>query len=429
MMALTDLLGGYLQHAVLPIARQAYYAGILEYSSMERLMQLYEELKWFLRTNGQGWATPTDKETDFDIQSIDLNTETSKCNKSSCRNLIYYRHEPSKKRSATDTDTARYFFPIPFLDAKVHPTAIAVPFKKFALRNIESKKAAHLVMKFFIAVEMCFKDAHACEETVTKFHNNLYTWIEKEVIPKLKDDKFYSAFGGILRVEETLKSLGATVNEEKAVEEEGEEELGAVPGGETTSRSRTVLMAMLIIIFVWFIIGTLFICYRMRANNLKGRPCKGPKSDGTCSTTTGSRWSLLTRSSSRKMSSETCKCCSSTEKSTTKRSSNTSEPTTQSSEQEEPQKDSKRLSFSSPCVCDGYAIIDTKHSMKLLPSIPELSENSTVKKQSSKTRKITFDAAATMPTKSTRETSGKYVCRTWRKSNWYIADSRSKPHR
>lgn len=52
------MLGGYLRHGILPIARQAFYAGLVDYYAMEKLIELYEEVKWYLRTNGQGWARP-----------------------------------------------------------------------------------------------------------------------------------------------------------------------------------------------------------------------------------------------------------------------------------------------------------------------------------------------------------------------------------
>lgn len=51
-------LGGYLNHVVLPIAKFAYYGGSLNYENTEKLYQLFDELKCFLRTNGEGWEKP-----------------------------------------------------------------------------------------------------------------------------------------------------------------------------------------------------------------------------------------------------------------------------------------------------------------------------------------------------------------------------------
>lgn len=52
------ILGGYLNHFVVPIAKRAFYAGYIDFDNMERLYQLFDEIKCFLRTNGHGWAKP-----------------------------------------------------------------------------------------------------------------------------------------------------------------------------------------------------------------------------------------------------------------------------------------------------------------------------------------------------------------------------------
>lgn len=43
---------------VLPIAKYSFYAGNINYESAEKLFQLFDELKCFLRTGGQGWKKP-----------------------------------------------------------------------------------------------------------------------------------------------------------------------------------------------------------------------------------------------------------------------------------------------------------------------------------------------------------------------------------
>lgn len=43
---------------------------------------------------------------------------------------------------------------------------------------------------------------------VNNFNNKLYSWLNKYVVPRLGDDKFYAAFGGSLRIIETLKKRG-----------------------------------------------------------------------------------------------------------------------------------------------------------------------------------------------------------------------------
>ncbi|XP_018568106.1 uncharacterized protein LOC108908531 [Anoplophora glabripennis] len=411
MLALSDLIGGYLQHAVLPMARYAYYAGVIDFPSMEKLIQLYEELKWFLRTNGQGWAKPLQPRTEYDIEPIDLSKEGIKGNKSCCRNLIYYQRPPIKREANSEEEKpTKLFFPIPFFDSKVRPSAIAVPFRRFALRNIESKRAAYMVLKYYISVHNCLNDLHADKSTSESFQNSLYTWLEQNVMPKLKDDKFYSAFGGIMRVEESLKLQGAkfasNTGNTECFENEGDQELGAVPGGESSSRSSIILISMLVTIFIWFIIGTLFICYRIRANSKKGAQMNVSSGTGSSSSFgSSSKWS------SSKRTVDTCKCCTTaTEKSAEINSSVSSEfdkeETRKTGKKCTPKsllksftfadKCSKKEPYGRTCFCDGPPTIDPKHSLKLLPSIPEMSENSSSKrddriKLSGKSRKISFN--------------------------------------
>ncbi|KAJ8917268.1 hypothetical protein NQ315_002285 [Exocentrus adspersus] len=400
MLALTDLIGGYLQHAVLPSARQAYYAGLIDFENVEKLMQLYEEIKWYLRTNGQGWARPMHVKTKFEIQPIDLSGEGGgKGNKTCCRNLIYYQ-KPTVKRSADAVSTSLHF-PIPFFDTKVHPSAIAVPFRKYALRNIESKRAAYVVVKYYIAAQNCLRDLHADKPVVENFQNSLYAWIEKDVVPKLVDDKFYAAFGGILRVEDSLKQLGAQMMTAVQTEcdNEGDQEVGAVPGGEPPSRSNIMLIVMIVIIVLWFVFGTLFICYRIRRNSKKIRA----GSFDTCKCTTVTEKSQEASS----MSSEFDKIYKEEETKHTKKSRSFKFSTKSASKQDK-----------NYCACDEPATIDHKHSMKVLPSIPEMSENSsrredwTSQQQQSnnKQRKITFDAPlATSSVDDVREAKKKVV--------------------
>lgn len=47
-----------MNYAVLPIARYAYYGGNLNYENTQELYELFDELKCFLRTNGEGWVQP-----------------------------------------------------------------------------------------------------------------------------------------------------------------------------------------------------------------------------------------------------------------------------------------------------------------------------------------------------------------------------------
>lgn len=94
---------------------------------------------------------------------------------------------------------------MPFLDSKSKPNSIAVPFKTFSLRNLESRAAAYVLIKFYVASEKCFVHKKAKSEDVSNFENKLFTWINRFVIPHLRDQRLYAAFGGILRVYMSMK--------------------------------------------------------------------------------------------------------------------------------------------------------------------------------------------------------------------------------
>lgn len=94
---------------------------------------------------------------------------------------------------------------MPFLDSKSHPSAIAVPFKTFSLRNIESKASAYVLVKFYVAAHKCLEHKKARSEDISRFDNRFFIWINRFVINHLSDEKLYAAFGGVLRVYMSLK--------------------------------------------------------------------------------------------------------------------------------------------------------------------------------------------------------------------------------
>lgn len=59
LLALTDTLGGYMNSILIPSAKYAYYAGLLNYNNIVKMFHLFDEMKLFLRTSGVGWAGPS----------------------------------------------------------------------------------------------------------------------------------------------------------------------------------------------------------------------------------------------------------------------------------------------------------------------------------------------------------------------------------
>ncbi|KAK5638372.1 hypothetical protein RI129_012667 [Pyrocoelia pectoralis] len=238
--ALIDVLGGYLYRYVLPTARYSYYAGYINYGSIEKLNKLFDELKCFLRTNGQGWIKahgPCGRNEPmyyFDSR----------------RRGMYLRVISSQIEILTGLFSAKNVeIPLPFLDSRADPSAIALPFKAHPLLEIESKTASYVLVKYYVTSMKCLHYHNANQTDLKLFTSTLYAWIENQVLPLLNNDKFYSAFGGVLRIKETLKDSIKYDADETSTGKK---------------KSDLILTALLATIFIWFLLGSIFICYRIK---------------------------------------------------------------------------------------------------------------------------------------------------------------------
>lgn len=324
LMALSDAIGGYMKHLILPMAKYAYYAGNIEYANVVKLYQLFDEIKGFLRTDGAGWSKPlATVGKHIHAQPIDLSASSRDVSSvDPCSGLIYIKRTSAKhgkqamrKRaddinaasSLKEPETCGLDIPMPFLDSKSHPSALAVPFKSFTLRNLESRSSAYILVKYYIAAAKCHVSKHSDARSVEHFNTNLFSFIMRKVMPHLCDEKFYAAFGGVLRIAETIKqstesNVIGNFNLMPEVEDNGKETeeidssqcipgagaSAAGGGGEgsagkaakvedgggggdaaqegESSKSKLLLIAALCTIIVWFCLGALFIFCKMRKN-------------------------------------------------------------------------------------------------------------------------------------------------------------------
>ncbi|XP_028130583.1 uncharacterized protein LOC114326416 isoform X2 [Diabrotica virgifera virgifera] len=352
---------------------------------MEKLIQLFEEIKWFLRTNGQGWPKPLKTTPQLTIEPINFETEAPKT--PSCCSQLFYMESEQSSQGENSTATTEIIFPLPFFDSRVRPSAVAVPFRRFTLRNIESRRASHIILKFFIAATTCLNERKSSKATTLKFHNSFFGWLNRDVLTKIEDDKFYSAFGGILRIEETLKAMGA-VSDESTCIPEGEQEILVPEAGVSHKHftSSVILIVMLVIILLWFLIGTIFICLRMRRSQKKQDEKDQTKSNPTSSSSLGtSKWSLFSKSKSDRSVEGKCKCSSKTSASAFS-SSYTSDYDLEEriKKRKQKQRDKAVTICYPPYLGENLymeknrpAVIDTQTTMKKLPSIEEISEVTT----------------------------------------------------
>lgn len=107
--------------------------------------------------------------------------------------------------------------PMPFFDSRQNPSAVAIPFKRYSLRNMQSKSAAYILLKYYVAASKCLMMQNSNPDSLHNFNNQLYSWLNKYVIPRICDEKFYAAFGGVLRIYETLKKNGVGQSGSKTI--------------------------------------------------------------------------------------------------------------------------------------------------------------------------------------------------------------------
>nr|XP_022907125.1 uncharacterized protein LOC111418708 [Onthophagus taurus] len=327
LLAVTDALGGYMTHFFLPLAKYSYYAGNVDYNSVIKVHQLYDELKTYLRTNGAGWSKPPkDIGKRVCAQPINLKDRKIASNNDPCAGLIFQE----VVASGHTAQSGSIEIPMPYFDSKSHPSAIAVPFKAYSLRNVEARSSAYILVKYYIAASKCLgcKDTNntaASTTSISDFNSKLFGFITQKVLPHLCDEKFYAAFGGVLRILETMKQSGFVknlnvigsynimpevedkesmaessnsgneeddeksqlegipVNSEKSSGNENRN-AGDVSGGQSQrsdeggtpvesktkkNRSNLILLAALATIIIWFFLGACFVCCRIRSARIK----------------------------------------------------------------------------------------------------------------------------------------------------------------
>ncbi|XP_020300137.1 uncharacterized protein LOC109863890 isoform X2 [Pseudomyrmex gracilis] len=299
--ALADTLGGYLRVYILPLTKHSYYVGNIKYRNAKMLHDLFDELKVFLRTNGIGWSKPS-----RDIENVKIIPIVITPPKTSvaCNGLITYSapHERNdsdyrsfefrKRKGSTvkrrhlrqtvneynsEVATRKIIVPLPFLDNEAEPNSIALPFKTDSLQSLYSEKSAFVIVKYYIASVKCIASrSNAHLETFNKdFHN----WLQQSVRRRLDDEKWYPAFGGVLRVLATSRELGANKGIAKSkiggnyqvmpiVERNSQtngkfyKEKGESDNTMRLGTTEIIIIAIVSALMIWLLVGLSLVCHR-----------------------------------------------------------------------------------------------------------------------------------------------------------------------
>ncbi|XP_011144961.1 uncharacterized protein LOC105186451 [Harpegnathos saltator] len=316
--ALADTLGGYLRVYILPLTRHSYYAGNIKYRSAKMLFELFDELKTFLRTNGAGWSRPSQDVRDVNIPPITITPPKTSL---ACNGLITYSAPfdrnsgdyrsftfKRKKRATVkrggarravsgynkETATDEVIIPLPFLDNEVEPNSIALPFRNDSLQSLYSEKSAFALVKYYIVSAKCIASRSSTRSQSRLFNKNFHSWLRQSVLRHLDDEKWYPAFGGVLRVMATLRESGEgatksgasgayqmmpkvmtghksyTTDESASLFHQGKGEND--DNTSTLGTMEIVIIAVVSALAIWLLVGLCLVCYKFLSKESEGCP-------------------------------------------------------------------------------------------------------------------------------------------------------------
>ncbi|XP_024889050.1 uncharacterized protein LOC112465642 [Temnothorax curvispinosus] len=283
--ALADTLGGYLRVYILPITRHSYYAGNIKYRNARMLFELFDELKVFLQTNGASWSKPSQDLPNIRIPPIIITPPKTSF---ACNGLITYSACYGNEATANEVT-----IPLPFLDNEAEPNSIALPFKTDSLQSLYSEKSAFALVKYYIASVKCITSRSSTKTRLRKFNKDFYTWLQQSVRRHLDDEKWYPAFGGVLRVLATLREsdIGGDIMKSRTsgtyqvmpkvgtgrtsqTDESGSSLYKGKGENSTTTLGPTelVIIAVLSVLMMWLLVGLSLVCYRFLTKPSEGCP-------------------------------------------------------------------------------------------------------------------------------------------------------------
>lgn len=195
-LALADIIGGYLQSVAIPVARESYYSGELNYDTISQLQDMLDGMKEKLGTNGDSWSRQIDaRKFSKKVSALDFTgRQTCACN------ALFLNYDCPEGKSK---------IPLPYLDDDERPAAIALPLTFRNLYPLKHPSSTHVLLRYYTLSVNCLKNS--THEDLMTFNENLHSWITDIVYPRLYDeDEWYAGFAGVLRILETMRRKGLT---------------------------------------------------------------------------------------------------------------------------------------------------------------------------------------------------------------------------
>lgn len=192
MKALADVMGGFLQSVAIPVAKENYYAGNVEYAVLLQLHDKLGDIKALLRTDGGGWARPVDTNI-FPVTVSKLEVPPGYSDMA-CKALYVACEDDG------GLNTPR--IAIPYLDYDESPGAVALPLRSRDLYSINTAAASQILIRFYILATQCLGEMSPLHSDV--FNRDFLVWLKLKVMPHLRDDEWYPGFGGVMRIVKTI---------------------------------------------------------------------------------------------------------------------------------------------------------------------------------------------------------------------------------
>lgn len=184
---------------MLPIAKFSFYSGNVTYSVVQNIFNLYERCKELLDTNGNGWNDPTTDFSQFkiDIEPLDVKKlSTGDDAMRACVNLAMNQND--------DDNEEDMLVPMPKIETEEGEelSTIWLPLKRKHIFNVHSETSAFILFRYFVMVSQCYSH-QGINQAI--FNRKLNLWLVENILPYLEDDQLYPAFGGVLRILQTVK--------------------------------------------------------------------------------------------------------------------------------------------------------------------------------------------------------------------------------
>lgn len=192
MLALTDVLGGYLQSVAIPLAKEAYYAGNIDYATMARLHEMLREMRARLRTDGGRWSRPIDM-SKFATKVTQLRLSNQNPDLA-CRAIFVI--------PADECAPGHPRISIPYLDYDLKPGAVALPLRARNLYSLKTSASSHIIVRFYILARECLSQMKPSETDL--FNRFFIQWLTATVVPHLSEETWYPGFGSVMRIVETV---------------------------------------------------------------------------------------------------------------------------------------------------------------------------------------------------------------------------------